>query len=179
VHARGSSRPGTSSAGTSGFRLSRCRWYLAYLRARFAAVRGRRHASGRRIASLGETTGGRTSRGQLHPASARSPLTGDTDLAPIRGQVVIVANPGITEFFADGPKDSTDLTVLVPRNRDTVLLGGTAVVGDWNRAPDPDVAAAIVARCSAVVAHVLPPPRFSNTGWACGRGRSEPRLEGR
>jgi D-amino-acid oxidase len=146
--------------------------YLGYLRARLAAAGG--EIKRRRIASWAETAG--VARTVVNCTGVGAvELTGDTDLTPIRGQVVIVANPGITEFFADGPKDSTDLTYWFP-HRDTVLLGGTAVVGDWDREPDPDVAAAIVARCSAVE------PRFATAEILEHRvglrpGRSEPRLE--
>ena len=108
--------------------------YLGYLQARFARAGG--VIERRRIASLTETAGVAPVVVNCTGVGA-SDLTGDRDLVPIRGQVVIVANPGITEFFADGPKDSTDLTYWFP-HRDTVLLGGTAVVGDWNRVPDPD-----------------------------------------
>ena len=128
----------------------------------------------RRIASLTETAG-------VAPvvvnctvsARAISPATATSCRSVARSSSS--ANPGITEFFADGPKDSTDLTYWFP-HRDTVLLGGTAVVGDWNRVPDPAVAAAIVARCSAVE------PRFATAEIIEHRvglrpGRSEPRLE--
>jgi D-amino-acid oxidase len=146
--------------------------YLGYLRGRFEAAGG--VIERRRIAALAETAG-------IAPVVVNctgvgaSDLTGDRDLVPIRGQVVIVANPGITEFFADGPDDSTDLTYWFP-HRDTVLLGGTAVIGDWNRVQDPAVAAAIVARCAAVE------PRFATAEVVEHRvglrpGRPEPRLE--
>lgn len=38
---------------------------------------------------------------------------------------------------------------LLPHG-DTVVLGGTAQPGQWSREPDPDTAAAIVARCAEV-----------------------------
>lgn len=73
-------------------------------------------------------------------------LAADPSLVPVRGQVVVVANPGITEFFVD----ESDPPVYWFPQGDTLLLGGTAQTGDENTEPDPAVAAAIVARCAAV-----------------------------
>ena len=76
-------------------------------------------------------------------------LVPDPDVTPVRGQVVVVSNPGITEFFVGtGPADD-DLTYLFPHG-DTVVLGGTEDAGNWSREPDPGTAARIVAACSAV-----------------------------
>src|SRR5690606_28436124 len=38
----------------------------------------------------------------------------------------------------------------VPRSKD-VVVGGTEVAGEWNRTPSPEVAAAILARATALV----------------------------
>jgi D-amino-acid oxidase len=76
-------------------------------------------------------------------------LVPDPDVTPVRGQVVVVSNPGITEFFVGtGPADN-DLTYLFPHG-DRVVLGGTQDAGNWSREPDPATAARIVAACSAV-----------------------------
>ena len=75
-------------------------------------------------------------------------LLGDDDLRPVRGQSVVVANPGITEFFV-GDDDSADLVCIFP-HRDTVVLGGIAVDGETGTEPDPAVADAILRRCAAV-----------------------------
>ena len=102
-------------------------------------------------------------------------LTGDASLVPVRGQVVIVANPGLTEFFADGPDDSADLTYFFPHG-DMVLLGGTADVGDWSRTPDPAVAAAIIERCAAIDPRLRDAPVLGHRV-GLRPGRPEPRLE--
>jgi D-amino-acid oxidase len=76
-------------------------------------------------------------------------LVPDPDLVPVRGQAVIVANPGITDFFI-GPADAApDLVYMFPHG-DTVLLGGTEQPGDWNPDPDPAVTRRILADCAAV-----------------------------
>jgi D-amino-acid oxidase len=49
-------------------------------------------------------------------------LVPDEQLTPVRGQVVIVANPGVTEWFVG----ETDPPVYFFPHGDTVLLGGTA-----------------------------------------------------
>jgi D-amino-acid oxidase len=76
-------------------------------------------------------------------------LVPDHDLVPVRGQAVLVANPGITDFFI-GPADATaDLVYMFPHG-DTVLLGGTEQPGDWNPDPDPVITRRILADCAAV-----------------------------
>lgn len=75
-------------------------------------------------------------------------LVGDGSMAPIRGQVVRVRNPGLDRFFLD-EDDPEGVTYIVPRSRDCVL-GGTAEEGDWGTEPDPGTAAAILRRCSAL-----------------------------
>ncbi|HEY1488139.1 MAG TPA: FAD-dependent oxidoreductase [Micromonosporaceae bacterium] len=76
-------------------------------------------------------------------------LVGDTDLTPIRGQVVICENPGITEFFVEDPGPVPDLTYYFPHG-DAMVLGGQALPGDFRREPDPQATHDIVARCAAI-----------------------------
>ena len=77
-------------------------------------------------------------------------LVPDPDVVPVRGQVVVAANPGITEFFVGtNSSDPADLTYLLPHG-DTIVLGGTEQRGDWSLEPDPDTAGRIVARCALV-----------------------------
>lgn len=76
-------------------------------------------------------------------------LVGDHTLVPVRGQVVVVEQVGVSEWTllqADG----TELTYVVPRER-TVVLGGTAEVGATQEQPDLAEAERIVARCAALV----------------------------
>lgn len=72
-------------------------------------------------------------------------LVGDEDVSPVRGQVVVVENPGIETFHLD-EHSPAGLTYIVPRSEDCVL-GGTDEEGSWDTTPNPEVAAAILARC--------------------------------
>ncbi len=75
-------------------------------------------------------------------------LVPDPEVTPVRGQAVVVANPGITRFFVGfGP--GGDLTYCFPHG-DRVVLGGTEQPGDWNREPDPRLAKQIIANCSVI-----------------------------
>lgn len=73
-------------------------------------------------------------------------LVPDPALTAIRGQLVVVDNPGITEFFAEDTGLSPDLLHIYPHG-DTVVLGGLAAPDEYDLQPDPTVAAAILARC--------------------------------
>jgi D-amino-acid oxidase len=76
-------------------------------------------------------------------------LVGDTELLPVRGQVVLVEQFGLQRWMLD-ETDPLDPTYVVPR-RDIVVVGGTAVDGDEDRAVRPDVADAILRRASELV----------------------------
>jgi D-amino-acid oxidase len=77
---------------------------------------------------------------------ARS-LLPDPGIAPVRGQVVLVEQFGLSEWLLD---EGDELTYLVPRE-ETVVLGGTAQEGDDRLTPTPQTARAIVARCASLV----------------------------
>jgi D-amino-acid oxidase len=75
-------------------------------------------------------------------------LADDDDLTPVRGQVVVCENPGLTEFFvADLP--GPDLTYFFPHG-DIVVLGGQSIVGEWSREIDLEAAASTLDRCAAI-----------------------------
>ncbi|MGI5211831.1 FAD-dependent oxidoreductase [Plantactinospora sp. CA-290183] len=116
--------------------------YLGYLRGRLEAAGGGIEI--RRIDSLDEVVG-------VAPVVVNCAGMGarDPELAPVRGQLVAVENPGITEFFSEDTGVSPDLLHFYPHG-ETVVLGGTAQPGEWNREPDPGIAAAIVARCAEI-----------------------------
>lgn len=76
-------------------------------------------------------------------------LVRDPSLTPVRGQVVIVEQVGLTEWVLVEAEDE-ELTYVVPRRRH-VVLGGTAQEGDEDAEPDPATAAAILGRCRALV----------------------------
>jgi D-amino-acid oxidase len=79
---------------------------------------------------------------------ARS-LVPDPALRPVRGQLVVVENPGVTTWFTSVDHSSATSTYFIPQPGG-LLLGGTAEEDDWSLEPDPATAAAIVARCAAV-----------------------------
>ncbi len=80
---------------------------------------------------------------------ARS-LVPDPELVPVRGQVVVVENPGITEFYLDHGTRGEEYVYLFPHG-DTVVLGGTAHEGASDWAPRPEVRARILRDCAAAV----------------------------
>jgi len=75
-------------------------------------------------------------------------LCGDASLTPVRGQIVVVKNPGLETFYLDETHPD-GITYIVPRAHDCVL-GGTAEVGVDDLRPDAGTADAIVDRCSAI-----------------------------
>jgi len=79
---------------------------------------------------------------------ARS-LVPDEALVPVRGQVVVVENPGIREFYLDHGDGGTDYVYLFPHG-DVAVLGGTAHEGADDLAPRPDVSARILRDITAV-----------------------------
>ncbi|POX60824.1 amino acid oxidase [Streptomyces sp. Ru62] len=79
---------------------------------------------------------------------ARS-LVPDPAVRPVRGQLVVVENPGVTSWFTSVDHASAASTYFIPQPG-RLLLGGTAEEDDWSLEPDPATAEAIVARCAAV-----------------------------
>ncbi|MGW4792722.1 FAD-dependent oxidoreductase [Nonomuraea sp. NPDC004297] len=80
--------------------------------------------------------------------SARS-LADDPRMRPIRGQQVVVTNPGLTDFFSEDTGASPDLLCIYPHG-DVAVLGGTAIDGDESLRVDHEAAEAILARCRAI-----------------------------
>lgn len=78
---------------------------------------------------------------------ARS-LVPDPSVVPVRGQVVVAENPGITEFYLDHGNNGADYVYLFPHG-DVVLLGGTAHEGASDWTPRPEVTARILRDCAA------------------------------
>jgi D-amino-acid oxidase len=75
-------------------------------------------------------------------------LTGDPALDAVRGQHVVLENPGLEEFFIDD-RSAAEWTCWFPHG-DRVILGGVAQPGVFDREPDPAVAAAILQRGAAI-----------------------------
>jgi D-amino-acid oxidase len=74
-------------------------------------------------------------------------LADDGDLYPIRGQILVVENPGIDRFFQDDAEG--ELTYFLPHG-DHVVLGGSAVTGSEDLAVDEEATAAIIKRCAEI-----------------------------
>lgn len=101
-------------------------------------------------------------------------LLGDAELTPIRGQVVRLANPGLTDWLLD-EDDPSQFCYVIPR-WDDVVCGGTAEVGQMSLEPDMATEAAILARARSLVPALADAPIVSR---AVGLrpGRREVRLE--
>jgi D-amino-acid oxidase len=121
--------------------------HLGYLRARFENAGGTVEVA--TVASLPGAARERGARAAVNcTGTGARDLVPDPAVTPFRGQVVVAANPGISEFFIGLADSSRDLVYLFPHG-DTVILGGTEVAGDWNTEPDPAVAERILADCTA------------------------------
>jgi D-amino-acid oxidase len=76
-------------------------------------------------------------------------LVPDPSVQPVRGQLVAVRNPGLTEFFAEYTDELGEMTYLLPQG-DTLLLGGSAEKGEAEPVPDVRIAEDVVQRCSLI-----------------------------
>lgn len=97
----------------------------------------------------------------LDEAAARAPvvinctglgargLVPDAGMRPVRGQLVLVENPGIEEWFTEADPASEATTYFFPQPG-RLILGGTAEVDNWSTVPDPGTAGEIVARCARI-----------------------------
>jgi len=101
-------------------------------------------------------------------------LTGDPEAFPIRGQIVRVAQTGITSAVADeeGP---LSVAYVIPRDRD-VVLGGTAEHGEWDTTPDPEVTDEIRRKTELLVPEVAG-ARVLEVKVGLRPGRTEVRVE--
>ena len=120
--------------------------YLEYLRTRFARAGGRLEVAP--VRSLAELAGVAPVVVNCSGVRARD-LVPDPSIGPVRGQVVIAANPGIEEFFISRDDQPPWIVYMFPHG-DTVLLGGTNEEGRWDEEPDPAIAERIVAGCAAI-----------------------------
>lgn len=76
-------------------------------------------------------------------------LASDPTVVPVRGQVVLVEAPEVTDVWLD-PEGPGGATYVIPRT-DTVVCGGTADRGAWDRTPDAEVTADVLRRATALV----------------------------
>ncbi|MCW2679418.1 MAG: hypothetical protein JWM62_819 [Frankiales bacterium] len=76
-------------------------------------------------------------------------VAADAEVHPVRGQVVVVEQIGLTDWLL-AQDDPEALTYVVPREQ-TIVLGGTAHVGREDLEPEPETAAQVVRRCTKLV----------------------------
>jgi D-amino-acid oxidase len=120
--------------------------YLAYLMARFTAAGGRIEV--RRLRTIAEAADEAPVVVNCAGIGARS-LVPDEGVRPIRGQLVVVENPGIDEFFAEDTGLSSELRHIYPHGA-TVVLGGSAEDGSWDLEPDPTTTRRIIEQCAEI-----------------------------
>ena len=130
--------------------------YLAWLQARVHALGG--HIERRSFLALDDALATCARVINCAGLGARE-LAHDPMVHPVRGQVVRVANPGLTRVWIDehsGPA----ITYIVPRSRD-VVLGGSSDEHQEDRTPDPRLTREIVARCAALEPSLADAPILS------------------
>lgn len=66
---------------------------------------------------------------------------------PVRGDLLVVGNPGIADFFIEHDDDIDEITTYVLPQGDRVLLGGSRRDGDESVRPSERIAADILRRC--------------------------------
>jgi D-amino-acid oxidase len=120
--------------------------YLGYLRARFERAGGTLEVSP--VDSLAGLAGAAPVIVNCSGAAAHD-LVPDPAVVPVRGQVVIAANPGIEEFLINRDPEPPWIVYMFPHG-DTVLLGGTNDEGNWDTDPKQEVAERILAGCRAI-----------------------------
>jgi D-amino-acid oxidase len=76
-------------------------------------------------------------------------MAGDDSLSPVRGQIVYVGQPGLTEWLI-AEDAAGEVTYVVPRKHD-VVVGGTSQPDDWNLSADPATAERMLARAVALI----------------------------
>jgi len=77
-------------------------------------------------------------------------LADDPTVTPVRGQVVVVEQIGLERWWLDSLGSGDGPTYVVPRSHD-IVVGGTDEEGSWSRTPEPESAAAIMKRATALV----------------------------
>ncbi|MCT2593581.1 FAD-binding oxidoreductase [Streptomyces sp. N2-109] len=120
--------------------------YLRYLRQRLEKAGGRYEERAAR--SLREAAGEAPVIVNCTGLGARE-LVPDPAVRPVRGQVVIVDNPGIEEWYVAAGPSSAHPVYLLPQPYG-LILGGTAEDGATDLVPAPATAEAIIARCVRV-----------------------------
>ncbi len=106
-------------------------------------------------------------------------LFNDETMYPVKGQLLKAdKQPGVTPTIADFAFDAAgqELAYIIPR-QDYLVLGGTALRGDFSEAPDPELTAAIIARCQRIAPGQLRSPQNVQLSAGLRPGRPSIRLE--
>jgi D-amino-acid oxidase len=101
-------------------------------------------------------------------------LAGDPDSFPVRGQHVVVENPGLDDFFFE-QNPGPDFTGYFAHGR-RLVLGGNARRGSWDLSPDAGQTEDIIARCVAVEPRIAD-CRVLSVEVGLRSSRPEPRVE--
>ncbi|MET8676613.1 FAD-dependent oxidoreductase [Streptomyces sp. NPDC004647] len=120
------------------------RAHLPYLERRLAAAGG---VLERRVAVSLDEAGREASFVVNCTGLGARDLVPDPDVRPVQGQLVVVENPGIDQWFVAAGGGAEETTYILPQPYG-VILGGTAREGAWDLTPDPGTAEAIVRRCA-------------------------------
>ncbi len=120
--------------------------YLDYLRARFEQAGGAIEVAP--AGSLSELAGAAPVVVNCSGVAAHD-LVPDPSVVPVRGQVVIAANPGIEEFLISRDPEPPWITYMFPHG-DEIVLGGTNDEGNWDTEPKDEVTMRILASCAEI-----------------------------
>jgi D-amino-acid oxidase len=122
--------------------------YLGYLLARLSRAGAvLRDAEFGSLAEAAALTGARVIVNCAGIGAAR--LVPDPEVTPVRGQVVVAVNPGLSEFFVGVGEKADEVSYYFPHG-DVVVLGGTEEAGNWSLEPDPATAERILRDCAVV-----------------------------
>lgn len=142
--------------------------YLRRLHDQFLATGG--NVEVREIESLSELTGASPLLVNCTGVGARE-VAKDDEVYPIRGQTILLE----TSEVRVGYMDNSAIDHIFPR-ADGVLIGGVKQKGDWNTQLDPETAADIMRRCSAIEKRLADAPVLREFV-GLRPGRHEVRLE--
>lgn len=124
--------------------------YLGYLAGRLRRAGGHLADWPAPFASLAEAAGQSDAQVIVNCSGIGAhDLVPDPSVVPVRGQILVTANPGITEFFIGQGAAPGNVAYLFPHG-DKVVLGGTETAGDWNLQPDPGTAERILGICAGI-----------------------------